>query len=282
MIEEAAKSRCDSIRYGSEFCELKIPKAKDIEYAYEITTNSDKEFLYVTPRVTDIGIKKIKDNINFIKKIEKMKIIINDYGMLNMLSKYPNMVLILGRQLIQIPARCPWYITSLKDLLLFPIITISDKMERIPVDNIYSQTNLNYLPTIKFYRKIGVKEIDLDWIPRCFPSYLELVRYGFNISINANLIPVAITRKCHTARFLDENSPEDCTKPCYSKAYKMQRRGLNTDLYLLGNVVFRKVKIEKKHLQILKNDLDIILEMNPITKIKTKNQIDQFITKIPS
>ena len=51
MLEEAAKSDCDGIRFGPEFCERKIPSIDVLNKSCGIAEDESKEFIYVTPKV---------------------------------------------------------------------------------------------------------------------------------------------------------------------------------------------------------------------------------------
>ena len=56
-LQEAVNSKCSDIRFGSEFCEYKIPRLEELQKAYQTVCESNKTFTYVTPRLSNAGIK---------------------------------------------------------------------------------------------------------------------------------------------------------------------------------------------------------------------------------
>jgi len=272
MLKEAVSSDCDKVRFGSEFCEWKIPSISELKEAYTLIKSEGKEFTYVTPRVSDSGIKKLLRQLDFLDRKGETEVVINDLGMLNLIGRYSNLNPHLGRQLVHIPARCPWLKKSIKD-------TLFGKFRG--VDALYSQTSLNYRPTIKFFQKYRIRSVDLDWIPRCFRYYSFLAKNGFNLSIHLHLVPVTLTRKCHTARFLGENNPETCSKPCNDKAFRLENERLDLEFFLHGNVVFYLTQPSRRDVSKLKNDVtEFVITMSPITGILNREKINNLISQL--
>ena len=273
-LEEIMKSVCDRVRFGSEFCEWKIPSLELLREAYRLTYKGGKDFVYVTPRVSDRRLDNIQRQLSFLDCKENVDVVVNDFGILNVLERYPNLRPHLGRQLIYMPARCPWLQNTLNSTMGF--------FEKKRMEKIYYQTSLNYLPTIHLYQKYGVEGIDVDWIPRCFPYFEFLMKNGLNLSVFMHLIPVAVTRACHTARFLFEHEPEICSEPCDSKAFLLKQNILGIDLYLHGNVVFKLTNPSLKDVKRLyKQEIgEFIVTVNPITKLDSREKIDQFIQSL--
>ncbi len=281
MLEEAVRSNCDKVRFGSEFCEWKIPSLESLEKAYTRIVDRGKDFVYVTPRVSDSGIKKIRKHLDFLNRKRKIDVIINDLGTLNILQDYSELKPFLGRQLVHVPARCPWLKIGARDaIFLWKALRAKRSMKH--VEELYSQTSLNYKPTIQLFQSFGVQGLDVDWIPRCFPYFNSLVKAGLNISLHLHLIPVTLTRKCHTARFLGEKSPETCSKPCDDRAFLLKHKGLNLELFLHGNALFSFTQPSKNDLEDpLKNNVtEFVITMNPITKVSNRHKIDALIRKI--
>jgi hypothetical protein len=276
-VKEAVKSDCQKIRFGSEFCEWKIPRVPEIKKAYNDVKNGKKEFAFITPRASNKSLSKIREHFTFLNSKTENEAIVNDLGVLDLSSEYPEVVPHLGRQLIHIPARCPWIKPDLKDNFLLNIFKLSSGEE-----SLYSQTSLNFKSTMRFYRELGVKGIDLDLIPRCFPYYNSLSDAGFKTAIHLDLIPVSITRKCHTARFLGEKEPEKCSRPCNSKIFQLNRSGLETQLYLSGNSVFRVYNPAKRLLKKFSKKVpnEFVISMNPLTKIRDSQSIDEIIRSL--
>lgn len=280
MIKEAAGSDCDGLRFGPEFCEWKIPSLSELEKAYELASEGGKDFTYVTPRVSEGSLKKIRENLDFLNGKGKIEIVINDLGVLNILGSYPELRPHLGRELVYAPARCPWLSMGSRELGRNPLL-ISWKIRMRNVEKLYSQTSLNYAPTIRFFKGYGVQGIDVDWIDRCFPYYVFLVKNGLNLSVYLHMVPVTLTRKCHTARFLGERAPESCTKPCDTRAFLLKHEG-GLEFFLHGNVVFRPVQpTQGDTRRLVKSGVtEFVVAMNPIMKISSQQKIDELIRRM--
>ena len=272
MLHEATNSNCDNVRFGSEFCAWKLPSLKSLENAYKQTIETGKKFIYITPRVPENSLKNIKEQLNFLNKNGATDVVINDWGVLNILEKHPNLRIQIGRQLVYMPARCPWSQEELS-------VAFSDVAHG---REIFNQTNLNYLPTIRFLQNMNIKGADMDWIPESFQHFNFIVRNGLQVSIYLFLVPVAITRSCHTARYLGVNNPEYCSRPCDTKAFKLTQKQMGTELYLLGNVAFRMTQSSQADIESLNKIgvTDIVISMDPITKIKSRNKVNELIQKL--
>jgi len=67
----------------------------------------EEEFAFITPRLSNNGLRKIKRYLDFLNGKEETRLIFNDLGLLNFLVKYSNLKPHMGRQLVYVPARCP-------------------------------------------------------------------------------------------------------------------------------------------------------------------------------
>jgi len=96
-LKEALKSKCTDIRFGSEFCEYAIPSLDEIAEAYERIRIKKKGFKYITPRVSNSGIEKLRKHLNYLDEKEGINIVFNDLGTLNLLKSCKNLTPHLGR-----------------------------------------------------------------------------------------------------------------------------------------------------------------------------------------
>lgn len=269
-LEEALKSDCDKIRFGSEFCEWKIPSLELLERAYALVKDQGKTFVYVTPRVSNEALDKIREQLAFLDEKEELCVVVNDLGVLSLFDSFQNVGPCLGRQLVYMPARSPWkQITRIE----------KNSSTRRYVEKIFYQTSLNYSLTSRFFQKIGIKNIDVDWLPLCFPYFDSLIERGFNLSVHLFLVPITLTRKCHTARFLGEENPEACSKPCYSKTFLLKQKDLGVEFYLSGNVVFRLEEPSGRNFKRLckKEGVELVASMSPIKKLDSCKRINEVI-----
>jgi hypothetical protein len=268
-LQKVASSKCDIVRFGSEFCELKIPSLKRLQNAYKTTIDEGKEFIYVTPKVSNLGLTNVRKQLKFLTDVEA-GIVVNDLGILNILHNTPNLKLYLGRQLVYIAARCPWFTFEREGWL-----------ERQKLEKTYYQTSLNFEPMINFLKEYNLWNVDIDWIPRCFPHLDFLVKKGLHLSAYLHLVPVAITRKCHMARFLGETSYKDCTKQCNDRSFLLKQKTIELELFLCGNTIFRIIQPIKEEIKKLKNKInEVIILVNPITNIENQVAINEVISNL--
>lgn len=284
LLREALKSDCSGVRFGSEFCEHLLPNLRILEKAHELACEKEKEFTYVTPRLSNAGIEKLKEQFPSLNEKGEISVVVNDFGALNILQHYPNLHPHLGRNLFLVPARSAWadgHIQSEEP---------SSERGRW-VRDLYSSTSLNYQLTIELYRHYGCQRADVDWIPRILPSLSFLVENGLSLSAHLHLVPVTFTRKCHTARFLGEKSPETCSRPCLRRAFVLKNEALREyeeefglELFLSGNTVFRLVQPSPGDITDLQEAGvdELVLTLNPITRIDTAEEIDNLILTLCS
>lgn len=236
----AVESKCDVIRFGSEFCEFKLPDLAGLERAYETVSRSGKEFCYVTPRLSNSGINRVRKHFEFLNRKDDVRIVVNDLGAVNVIRQYENLRGHLGRQLYRVPARSPWAERiATQGLVIAGRTGHIDQLEkgdflvRRWYNRLFSQTSLNFHLTIELFRSYGFVGVDVDWIPRIASSFKWLKSQGLECSLHGHQVVIAVTRKCHTARFLGEESLEECTRPCLDKAYVLQSDVLGLEISCL-------------------------------------------------
>ena len=308
LLREALKSECGGVRFGSEFCEQLLPSSHTLERAYEFSCENGKEFTYVTPRLSNAGIAKLKEQFPLLNEKGEIadhsspSVVVNDFGALNILHRYPNLHPHLGRNLFLVPARSAWAEGHLRDeepssenqaqrrirdphsstSLVAALDAASISHMGDWVRDLYSTTSLNYHATIKLYQSYGCEKVDVDWIPRILPALGFLIEKGLSLSVHLYLVPVTFTRKCHTARFLGEKSPETCSRPCLRRAFMLRNEALQeygVDFLLGGNTVFRLVQPSPGDVADLEKAgvAEFVVTMSPITRIDTSEKIDDFI-----
>jgi hypothetical protein len=274
QLNEALTSNCRGIRFGSEFCEWKIPNQNLLKRAYEKTVDAGKTFTYITPIVSNYGIEKLSEQLSFLQELNCVEIIIGDIGVLHLLQNVKGLKLRLGRPRIYIPSRSPWsQITRLPNPSFF---------SRRKVERIFYQTNLNYVRSLNYFRKLGIEGADVDWIPKCFPNFRNISKKGFELAVHLFALPVAVSMRCHMARFLGEKEPFLCSKPCLIKSFNISQKELEKSFVLHGNVVYRLVNSLKKDVKKLgKLGInELIMSMGPVSKLETTEKINKTISTL--
>ena len=273
LLKEAVDTRCDSVRFGSEFCEWCIPDDTALKEAVALAKNKGKDFTYVTPRVSDTGLEVLRNQLNLLDGLERTRVVVNDLGVLRIVGRCPNLRPHLGRHMIYIPARCPWNQISEHEVGF---------LAQRKLEQIFYQTSLNYEPTIGLFKSRGVVGVDVDWIPRCFPYFEFLTKNGLSLAIHTHLAPVTSTRKCHMARYLGEKDPETCSRPCQSKAFLLRHDTLGTEFFLEGNTVFKLTQPNREDVLKLHRvgTSEIVITTGPATGVETKKEMDSVIESL--
>ncbi len=280
LLEEAVNSKCECVRFGSEFCEYKMPSLEVLESAYENVRSKGKTFTYVTPRLSNNGIEKFRKQLAFLNEKGSASVVINDLGSLNIIGDFKNLHPILGRQLTRVPARSPW--TSM--------IEDSGMLENRQFKKTFFSTSLNYPLTIEFFKSWGIRNVDCDWVSSS--SFDFLANRELELSVHLHLVPITLARRCHTARFVGEKNPEECSKSCFENAFllKLPRKEVSSgfflneflplpELFLYGNVVFKFVQPLREDIKKLRksNVNEFVISMNPVTRFDKSRKIDDFI-----
>jgi hypothetical protein len=272
---EALNSHCSGVRLGSEFCEVLLPKVSELVEAFALAQRAGKVFTYVTPRLSSAGMEKLREQLAVLNDQGAVQVVVNDLGAFNILGDYASVHPHLGRLLFVVPARTPWVEFHLhrEDLSI---------RRREWLRSLYSSTSLNYRGTIELYRSYGCEGADIDWLPRIFPSLAFLAENGLRLSVHLHLVPATFTRRCHTARFLGETSPEKCSKPCLHRAFLLRNEPLGTELYLHGNAAFRIVDPSPEGVEELRRHGvdELVLTMNSLTRVDSADKIDNTISKL--
>ena len=273
LLPVAVNSKCNSIRFGSEFCEQLLPNLNALERAYQLSYDAGKAFTYVTPRLSNGGIERLMEQLPWLNERGEAAVVVNDFGALHLLRRYPNLHSHLGRHLFMVRARSPWV-----DLHIRGEKPGSSGREWI--QELYSTTSLNYQLTLDLYRSLGCQRADMDWLPRIFPSLGFLTKAGMRLSVHLHLVPVTFTRRCHTARFLDQASPAQCARPCIQRAFLLRNaivEEFGLDFILHGNAVFRIEPPSLEGIAELERAgvAEVVLTMNPVTRVRSTAGIDE-------
>jgi collagenase-like PrtC family protease len=274
QLNRALDSKTNGIRFGVEFCEWKIPSLETLKQAYETVEEAGLAFTYITPLLSNEGMEKTRKHLDYLETFENIEVVIGDLGMFNLLSKYENLQFRLGRPRVYIPGRNPWdQITRMPNPSFF---------SKRKVEKIFYQTNLNYVRTLEFYSGLGINSADVDWISKSFLNYKQLITKGFDLAIHTFAVPVAVTMRCHTARFLGEDKPAHCSKPCLTNAFNIHQNELKKEFVLSGNVIFRLVGHSRKEVsEINKIGIDeIILPMGSISRLHSSGDLNNVINDL--
>lgn len=91
--------------FGSEYCQYRLPKARDLVEAYEKAVQASFSFTFVTPYVTQAGLEQLRQLLaalheKALKNNDTIEIVVNDWGVLYEVNqKYSHFQPIVGRLL---------------------------------------------------------------------------------------------------------------------------------------------------------------------------------------
>lgn len=103
------------VYWGNEFCQRLIPGLDRLRTHYSAITESGLGFSLVTPYVTNEGLEKLKPLFQFLVEQGDAEVVVNDWGVLNVLRReYPQLKPVLGRlmnKMIRDPRVAQYYDT---------------------------------------------------------------------------------------------------------------------------------------------------------------------------
>jgi len=277
-LKEAALSDCDDVRFGSEFCELNLPSEDQLKEGLDLALDNGKEFTYVTPRLSNSGIERVRRHLALLDSRGDVRVVFNDLGTLNIMEGYRNLRPHIGRQLCHVPARCPWSDKIIERGAEGRLEKLYHRMTRRWVERAFSTTSLNYRLTLDLYERSGARGLDVDWIPRIFPSLGYLRGAGLSLSLHTELILATWSRRCYTAHFLGEEDLSKCSRPCLDKGYVLKGGVHDVELFLHGNVVYSFRQPSLEDAKRLRRGVisELVLSMNPLTGFDDRKKIDDF------
>lgn len=215
--------------FGAEFCQNLIPSAEDLNSAMEFISKNKMDFTFVTPFLTNEGIKIIKPLLKLVIKVKPdAEIVVNDWGLLGLINReYPGLNLLLGR-LLSKQKRGP---------------QILNLMGKVPEDMIrhFRQSNVDSPVFSNFLVSKRIKRIELDnllqGISRPLPSLKGSLYIPFAY-ITTTRICLFGLRKDNADRISRVIAP--CNKKCREGVFMLRHKKMPADLLLKGNTQFFK------------------------------------------
>jgi len=241
--EHDFKKNCDRIYFGNEFCQNLIPSLDTLKRFYDFAFKRKKQFTFVTPYVTDFGLKIVEDALSFLNQQGHAEIVFNDWGVFKLMKdNFSNLSPVLGRLLTK-QRRDPRMRKIFFEKQGFTE-TIDSEGERTVLiprptpQTLYQhfQTSLINIPLFqKFLVAQGIMRLEIDnlaWemdIRVKKPLKVTLyIPYGY----------VATSRKCGKLNLTNRS----CAKKCQGYFFKIKDKISCFDFYSIGNTVFYKTE----------------------------------------
>ncbi|MDP8234628.1 MAG: hypothetical protein P9M06_07555 [Candidatus Saelkia tenebricola] len=215
------------IYFGNEFCEHLIPGINETSQMIKLCKERNIKLSYLTPYVTDLGIKRLLVVFEFLNSLGfKGEVIVNDFGVLELIrNKKYDFKLVLGR-LLNRQKRGP---------------RLANILNKLPADLIehFSSTYLDREEVILLLSELGIERIELDNLPLGIgrPSMSKI-----KASIYYPFVYISTTRLCPTNKAFRQNFRlrliEDCKAECRICNFKLRHKSIPGDLILKGNTYF--------------------------------------------
>lgn len=148
--------------FGSEFCQNRVPGEKQVLAAWNQARSKGWAFTLVTPYVTEKGLAKITKILEALVnntersdgKEEKMEVVVNDWGVFQLLTtRFPQLTPVMGR-LLQKVLRDPRVINSKnEEKISGPAVVESSGLDNCSLTNLWFST---------FLKKRGVVRVEFD------------------------------------------------------------------------------------------------------------------------
>lgn len=230
------------VYFGTEFCQFLLPSLNEMEKAFTFILDRKLKVSFVTPIVTDYGVKRLTILLDYISKhYKETEIIFNDWGVLQLIKEqYPDLQCVAGRLIDK----------TLRD----PRLSHND------YQNIFNEDGLKYLqhPSItsaSYQRHLennGITRVELDLLPQGIDIAQRL---PFSLSVYIPFGHVTTGRQC-MMRMLSLPEQEKfilndkCSRGCKKYVQLMKKKqgtfigDLNelstytVELFRKGNTVF--------------------------------------------
>ena len=213
--------------FGNEFCEHLIPSISDLEQALDFALANSLDFSFVTPYVTDKGLKRL--DILLTKMAQKKphsEVVFNDYGVLRLLNnRYNELEPVMGRLLNRMK-RGP------------RLMVVIDKMPQSTAEY-FRSSNLTVSVLCKFLNENRVRRVELDNVLQG----IDLALDGLQASLYAPFAYVTTTRfclvnSCDTPERKDMIGIFPCKKECQRYTFYLRNPVMPVTLIRKGNTIF--------------------------------------------
>ena len=252
------------IYWGAEFCQNLISDLKDTDKALAFAAKNASGFSFITPLVTDSGLKKLNKAFSYLRKNNvKCEIIVNDWGVLGCLHAKFNKCfkLALGRLLVR-QQRDPSMRTVFEEQSPYAVRDkntgkLSVIIHRPPGGLYQKGMRASYINSSllqDFLSRFGIERIELNNVIQGL--YLEGIR--FKKSIYTPYVNISTTRFCPMESRAQKLYRIDmCYKECQGHYYEMHSRNIPMVIYKRGNTTFYKNPLDIRSLG--KNGIDRIV-----------------------
>ena len=243
------------IYFGSEFCDYLIPSKKDIYTLVRLRDKRKVPFSIVTPYTNQRNFHRLAELLHYLNvNFPEMEVIVNDWGVLNLIKKrFHNLFIVLGRLLSK---QKRGFFTKSK----LSGITLIENLNLKKADIEYLKSSIlqnEFL--MKFIEEAGIKRIGLDNVEQGI--LLKNKNKNIYIDLYYPYIYITTSNYCLTAPLYKRNNffsrTDKCDKVCLiSSLHEIDVNGKY--MLLSGNTQFY---FNNQFNYVDRNKIDRLVEM---------------------
>lgn len=228
------------IYFGNEFCQNLIPAPDTLKRWYFFTRAKNKEFSFVTPFVTNLGLKRLKDLLAFLNCQGEVEVVFNDWGVFKLIKdNFSNLKPVLGRLLTK-QRRDPRMLKIFSHKQKPREIISPDKKDktiiypkRVPstLFEHYQGSVINVPVFGKYLLSQGINRVEIDNL-----VWQMKVKVNKNIGVSIYLPYgyITTTRMCGKLTL----TYDACKRECKRYFLQLGNESLPVPFYGIGNTVF--------------------------------------------
>ncbi len=258
------------IYFGHEFCEKLIPTAYELKKVITYCGKNKLGFSLVTPYVTNLGLGNLEKLFFWLQdNMIKCEVVINDYGVLDLISeKYPNLLPVMGRLLTK-QKRDPRILRLIKSepgkrkfykMNNQHFIVLSKKAPDALV-SYFKEANIN-IPIIRsFLNRYRARRAEIDNLLQGIK--LKIPKRDLSVSLYVPYGYIATTRLCSANPFRHPRSfscrISSCQKECKKYSLKLRSKHIPQVIYKKGNTLFYRNQSVPPQKELLKLGIDRVV-----------------------
>lgn len=227
---------------GDEFCERRLPSILTLKNMHNYYDRKDIKLTLATPYLTNEGIKKLTQILNFIAQgnVNLEEVVINDWGALRLLKDYNDRFrIVLGRILVS------RYLKEQHSKKFAQQHLRNDK--KVGFHCLFPDSFLDFI------KEQNIACLEFNSYYHLAITHKQVSKYGFKVHIYYPFIYLTTSRYCtciNGYRSYFRNSIENCNEDCKEYIAVITNRHFANGIFIKGNAYFIK---QEKNLEDFNN-----------------------------
>jgi hypothetical protein len=221
---------------GAEFCTHLLPGPVAIGKLAAVLRRVNIPFTFVTPPTPQHALGRVRRILSCLERLaaggeEAIEVVINDWGVLRMMKRYPSLQPVLGRGMAKL---------------------YNDTFFKVDEDPLFARvlpelrSNCCTNPAYRDYlRSLAIHRMEFDWPEQGID--MDSAGWGFALSLYLPFVYLASGRRCTTGvsalpYFERSRLERGCSRPCRDVAVLVQhtRQGTGPPLFCRGNTLYQR------------------------------------------